>query len=91
MRLCDPSSDAVSPPRTSHIAAVTSLSFGTTKDGRFLLASASKDKTVRLWDPITATCLATVLRRCEIHSVAWADPVLAIGDAEGVSVIELCG
>jgi WD40 repeat protein len=58
-------------------------------DGRLLLASGSDDKTVRLWEPATGFCIATIHRRSGVHSVAMAGVLLAIGDHEGVSVIEL--
>ena len=32
---------------------VESVTFGTTKDGRLLLASTGSDRTVRIWDPLT--------------------------------------
>ena len=38
---------------TGHSGGVTSVAFGTTSDGRLLLASAGQDKTVRIWDPLT--------------------------------------
>jgi WD40 repeat protein len=68
---------------------VTSVAFGTRPDGRLLLASGSQDKTVRLWEPATGFCITTIRRRCGVHSVAMTNAVLAIGDHEGVSVLEL--
>ena len=38
---------------TGHTGIVTSVAFGTGPDGRLLLASGSRDATVRFWDPVT--------------------------------------
>jgi WD40 repeat protein len=42
-------------PLTGHTGRVTAVAFTTLPEGRTLLASASWDKTVRMWDPVTAT------------------------------------
>jgi hypothetical protein len=36
----------------------------------------------------TLSCIAAIHRRSSVHSVALANETLAIGDHEGVSVIE---
>jgi WD40 repeat protein len=76
-------------PLTGHTDAVNSVAFGAGPDGRLLLASGSGDKTVRLWEPATGFCIAAIHRRSSVHSVAMTGVTLAIGDDEGVSVIEL--
>ena len=75
-------------PLTGHTDLAESMAFGTRPDGRLLLATAS-ERTVRLWDPVTGACTATLQRRTRISSVAAAGMTLAIGDQEGISVIEL--
>ena len=40
-------------PLTGHTNAVTGCAFGTRPDGTLLLATTSRDETVRLWDPGT--------------------------------------
>jgi hypothetical protein len=46
---------------------------------------------VRLWDLATGVCAITLRRRTSVRSIAAAGRVLAIGDAEGCSVIEWDG
>ena len=54
VRLWDPvTGAAVGGPLTGHTDVVTGVAFGTSGDGRLLLASCSRDQTVRLWDPVT--------------------------------------
>ena len=65
------------------------MAFGTSPDGRLLLASGSDDRTVRLWDPAAETCIATLQRRSRVRSVEVAGLTLTIGDEEGIYVIEL--
>ena len=76
------------PILTGHTGPVTSVAFGTDPGGA-LLASGSDDRTVRLWDPLTAACVSMLCRRSAVHAVALAGAMLAIGDDEGVSVLEL--
>jgi WD40 repeat protein len=90
VRLWDPVTGApVGEPLTGHTSGVTSVAFGTGPGGRPLLASGSTDKTVRLWEPATGFCIATLHRRSSVHSTAMVGLALAIGDDEGVSVVEL--
>ncbi|MGI5399152.1 caspase family protein [Streptomyces sp. CA-135486] len=78
-------------PLQGHTGAVDAMAFGRTPHGELLLASGSDDATVRLWGPTSATCLATLRRRSKVLSLAFAGPMLAIGDGEGFSVIEFQG
>ena len=89
MRLWDPATGApVGEPLTGHTDGVA-VAFGTGLSGRLLPASGSGDKTVRLWEPATGFWIVTLHRRSGVHSVAMAGVALAIGDDEGVSLIEL--
>ena len=88
-RLWDPlTGTALGEPLTGHDGAVNSVAFGTAHDGRLLLATASADRTVRLWDPERQASLLVIRRRSGVNSIAVAGPLLAIGDDEGISVIE---
>jgi hypothetical protein len=44
---------------------------------------------VRLWDPTTGASIATLRRRFPVQSVTFAGAAVAIGDDEGISVVEL--
>ena len=88
IRLWDPSTAAsVLSPLEGHDADVTSVAFLTDVAGRVLLVS-SGEITVRLWDPSDGSCLAALRRRSLVNAVAGTAGRLAIGDEEGVSVIE---
>jgi WD40 repeat protein len=90
VRLWDPATGApATPPLTGHTDWVTSLAFTAGAGGRVLLASGSYDCTVRMWDLATAACVSTLRRRSVVNSVAVAGALLAIGDTEGVSVVDL--
>ena len=90
VRLWDPiASAAVGELLTGHTGMVTSVAFATTQGGQLLLASASVDKTVRWWDIGGEKCVLTLRRRSGVRSIAVSGPLLAVGDDEGVSVIEL--
>jgi WD40 repeat protein len=78
----------VGEPLTGHTDRVNSVAFGTDLDGRPLLASASEDHTVRLWELAAGACIATLQRRSSVRSIMLASNLLAIGDGEGVCVIE---
>jgi hypothetical protein len=54
-----------------------------------LLATASEDATVRLWDAATADCLLTVPVHHTAQVVVWIDRRLAIGLSSGILVIDL--
>jgi WD40 repeat protein len=68
--------------------ANTRVAFVTDTGGRTVIATAGA-MTVRLWDPATAARLSTLGRRSPVYCVAGAGALLAIGDEEGISVIEL--
>jgi WD40 repeat protein len=53
-----------------------------------LLTSASLDRTIRLWDVASNVGLVVFRRRSRINSVAIMSQLVAIGDDEGVCVIE---
>jgi WD40 repeat protein len=55
--------------------------------GRTIVASADA-VAVRLWDPATAARLSILARRSSVYCVAGAGTMLAIGDEDGISVIE---
>jgi hypothetical protein len=65
---------------------VSAVAFGTTASGHLLLATASKNRKVRLWDPISKLNVATLRRRCNTRAIAIAALLQAIGDDEGLSV-----
>jgi WD40 repeat protein len=89
VRLWDPATGSpIGPPLTGHDGGVVGVAFSTSADGRVLVASAG-DMTVRLWDPANAACLSILRRRSFVQSVAGIGTLLAIGDGEGISIIEL--
>jgi WD40 repeat protein len=63
------------------------VAFVTDTGGRTIVASADT-VAVRLWDLATAARLSILARRSSVYCVAGAGTMLAIGDEDGISVIE---
>jgi WD40 repeat protein len=90
VRLWHPSTgQQLGQPLSGHAGPVNSVAFAVGPGDRGLLASGSDDRTVRLWDLATGATLAVLRRRSSVYALAAAGAVLAIGDAEGLAVIEL--
>lgn len=90
IRFWDPETGALTgEPLVGHAGRVTSIAFGTQADGIPLLVSAGDDCTVRIWDPNTGLPATTIHRRTSVNSVALDGSCLAIGDDEGVVVVEV--
>ncbi|MGW0771851.1 hypothetical protein [Streptomyces sp. NPDC002676] len=89
--LWDLTADPDEPPHAfdGHKDWVSSVAFGTLPDGYPFLVSGGEDHTVRFWDLIALRPLATLHRRSRVRAVAALGPLLAIGDDEGLAVIEL--
>ncbi|NUK32249.1 hypothetical protein HRW12_00355 [Streptomyces lunaelactis] len=73
-----------------HTETVHKVAFGTTAEGRLLLASSSEDTTVRVWDPVTGARVGDPLtgHTDEVWSLAFGAtpdgrPLLASGDSDG--------
>jgi len=76
-------------PFTGHTKWISSLAFTATPGGRPLLASGSGDGTVRLWQPGRGGCLTTLRRGSAVRCVAAAGLTLALGDDNGLTVVEV--
>ena len=57
--------------------------------GQPLLASASGDRTVRIWDPATGTCTLAVPIHHAGRAIVAIDGLLAIGLDAGILTISL--
>jgi WD40 repeat protein len=79
------------PPHSfdGHQDWVSSVAFGTLPGGSPFLVSGGEDQTVRLWDPVALRPLATLHRRSRVRAVAALGSLLAVGDDEGLVVIEV--
>ncbi|MFF3113441.1 hypothetical protein ACFVSN_30120 [Kitasatospora sp. NPDC057904] len=73
----------------AHQLPVNALAFGALPDRTPFLASGGEGLTIRFWDPIALRPLAVLRRRSPVRSLAALGTLLAVGDDEGVSVLEL--
>ncbi|MDQ0765364.1 WD40 repeat domain-containing protein [Streptomyces canus] len=89
--LWDLRADPHRPPNAlaAHDLQVHALAFGALPDGTPFLASGGEDLTIRFWDPVAPRPLAVLHRRSPIRCLAALGTLLAVGDDEGVSVLEL--
>lgn len=76
-------------PLAGHASWVAAAVFTVLPGAGLVLATGGGDKTVRLWDPAAGENLMTLRRRSTVRALTAAGPLLAIGDDEGLSVIEL--
>jgi hypothetical protein len=60
-----------------------------TQEGATLLATASSDATVRIWDPMKEANVLVIPVRDQAGSVAYANGLLFIGTASGLLSIRL--
>ncbi|HEV2377656.1 MAG TPA: hypothetical protein VGS19_36530 [Streptosporangiaceae bacterium] len=89
VRVWDPlTGTPVGKPLAGHTGWVASVAFGAAPDGRPLLASGGGDKTIRVWDVAAGRCVMTLRRRVTVLSLAMTGLLLAVGDDDGLSVIE---
>jgi WD40 repeat protein len=72
-----------------HAGWVAAVAFTLAPSGTLLLVSGGGDNTVRLWDPRSGACLLVLPRLSPVRSLATSGLLLAIGENEGLSVIEL--
>ncbi|HEV2377997.1 MAG TPA: WD40 repeat domain-containing protein [Streptosporangiaceae bacterium] len=90
IRLWDPGAGVpLGKPLTGHTSWIRSITFATMPDGHPLLISGGGDRTIRIWDPLTQRCLLTLRRLTPVRRLAATGLTLAVGDDNGLSVIEL--
>jgi WD40 repeat protein len=91
VRLWDPvAGTATGPPLAGHGGWVAAVAFPAGRGGRTLLASGG-DTTIQVWDAAAGARVQTLRRRAAVSCLAACGPLLAIGEYEGVSVVELAG
>jgi WD40 repeat protein len=86
VKLWDAESGKLTATLTGHEDTVQALAFG--PDGE-VLASASRDRTVILWQVSTTEPLATLTHRESIEAIAFhpRSPLLVTGDRAGCAVL----
>jgi WD40 repeat protein len=87
VRIWDPATGALVYTMKGHLYAVTTVC-PVTVHGRQLLASGG-DHTVRVWDPAAGTPFITIPVRDTVHHLTAVASMLAIGQDDGLLVVEL--
>jgi WD40 repeat protein len=79
---------SLSEPGLRHTSAINALCV-VEDAGRPLLATVSSDRTVRLWDPATATQVIEIPVRHICLGVAWFEGLLVVGLDRGLQALSL--
>lgn len=74
---------------TGHTSSVYGVAFGTTTNGQLLVASASHDRTVRVWNPSTFQPLATISIGATVESITIEQGLLGIAVGWGTLVLQI--
>jgi WD40 repeat protein len=78
------------PPLEGHTYPVVALAVVPLPGGPTLLAAGHGDGTVRVWDPVNGRFIARIACRAAVLTLlGWSDSLIAIGSADGLTVIAL--
>ncbi|SES41452.1 hypothetical protein, partial [Lentzea albida] len=91
VRLWDPvTGQPVGDPLTGHTGRVAAVAAVPLPDGRTLLATASHDATVRLWDPATQAQLKELDVGTPVYAIAtWRQDMITVAMSDGVAVLSV--
>jgi WD40 repeat protein len=91
VRVWDPATgQPAGPPLEGHTYPVVALAVVPLPGGPTLLAAGHGDGTVRVWDPVNGRFIARIACRAAVLTLlGWSDSLIAIGSADGLTVIAL--
>jgi WD40 repeat protein len=92
VRLWDPTTGVpIGAPLTGHDGEVNAVAFGTLADGQRVLASASSDWTVRLWQPRTRQPVEIIHMMAAASSLSFTETMLAVAADASLALIRVAG